>query len=209
MRFARAIQRECGGLPSLGEDGLFGLPVDALSYALSPGDKLGCGPHRVPSEAFAVVAAKGRWTDGGRYNIAGRHDERPRARGDLFDELELLVTLSSRKLCLAIPRRMRGALALFVLTMYLVGGVLHGLCDLDINNASGKTVISLIDKGVGHSEKGVVADHHCHGCFSVSVPAPAVGAAEVIPTVKIVTFFDTDRRGVPPGLDPPPPKFLT
>ena len=119
------------------------------------------------------------------------------------------MTLSSRKLCLAIPRRVRGALALFVLTMYLVGGVLHGLCDLDVTNASGRVAISLVDRGVGHSEKGVVADHHCHGCFSVSVPAPVIGAMEVMPVVKILTLFDTDRRGVQPGIEPPPPKFLT
>lgn len=119
------------------------------------------------------------------------------------------MTLSSRNLCLVIPRRVRGALALFVLTIYLVGGVLHGLCGLDVTNASGRVVVSLADKGVGHSENGVVADHHCHGCFSVSVPAPVIGAVEVMPTVKIVTSFDTDRRGVPPGIDPPPPKFLT
>lgn len=98
---------------------------------------------------------------------------------------------------------------MFVLTMYLVGGVLHGLCDLDVTHTSGSVAVSSIDKGVGHSEKGVVADHHCHGCFSVSVPAPVIGATEVMPMVKIVTFFNTDRVGVPPGLDPPPPKFLT
>lgn len=130
-------------------------------------------------------------------------------RMDLSDELEPQVTLSSRKLSLVIPRRVRGALAIFVLTMYLVGGVLHGLCNLDVTNASGGVAVSSIDKGFGHSEKGVVADHHCHGCFSVSVPAPVIGATEVMPMVKIVTFFDTDRGGVPPGLDPPPPKFLT
>lgn len=130
-------------------------------------------------------------------------------RRSLFDELEPEVRSSSRKLCLYIPRRVRGVLVLFVLTMYLLGGVLHGLCDLDVTNASGGVAVSSIDKGVGHSEKGVVADHHCHGCFSASVPAPVIGATEVMPTVKIVTFFDTDRGGVPPGLDPPPPKFLT
>jgi hypothetical protein len=30
-----------------------------------------------------------------------------------------------------------------------------------------------------------------------------------MPAVKIVTFFDTDDGGLPPGLDPPPPKLLT
>lgn len=141
--------------------------------------------------------------------VAGRHDAGSRATQQLFDELEPQVTLSSRKLCLAMPRRVRGALALFVLAVYLFGGVLHGLCDLDVTNASDRTVISLADKDSGHSEKGVVADHHCHGCFSVSLPAPAFGAMEVMPTVKVVAALDAGRRGLPPGIDPPPPKFLT
>jgi hypothetical protein len=141
--------------------------------------------------------------------VAGRHDAGSRATQQLFDELELQVTLSSRKLCLAMPRRVRGALALFVLAVYLFGGVLHGLCDLDVTNASGRSVISLADKDIGHSEKGVVADHHCHGCFSVSLPAPAFGAMKVMPAVKVVAALDAGRRGLPPGIDPPPPKFLT
>lgn len=107
------------------------------------------------------------------------------------------------------PRRLRGALALFVLTMYLIGGVFHGVCDMDVTNASGGAVISLADKAIGHPEEGVVADYHCHGCFSVSVPVTAIGEMEVMPIVKVVTIFDTDRRGLPPGIDPPPPKSPT
>lgn len=98
---------------------------------------------------------------------------------------------------------------MFVLTMYLFGGVLHGLCDFDVTNVSGKTVVSLVDKGLGHSEKGVAADHHCHGCFSVSMPAPVMGTAVVVATVKVAPVLDVVRRGLPPGIDPPPPKFLT
>ena len=111
---------------------------------------------------------------------------------------------------LALPRRLRGVLALFVLAIYLLGGVLHGLCDLDVTNAAGDAVISLADTGAaGHSDKGAIADHHCHGCFSVSIPAPAIGAADVMPTVKVMAVREVGRRGLPPGIDPPPPKFLT
>jgi len=119
------------------------------------------------------------------------------------------VTLASRQLCLAIPPRVRGTFTLFVLTMYLIGGVLHGLCVRDVTNASDKVAVSLVDKGVGHSEKGGVADHHCHGCFSVAVPAPAIGAADAMPTVAVIVAREIGRRGLSPGLDPPPPKFLT
>jgi hypothetical protein len=105
---------------------------------------------------------------------------------------------------------MRGALALFVLTAYLFSGVLHGLCDLDVTNVSGDTIIALADQGnAGDSHTGVIADHHCHGCFSVSVPAPPIGAGDVMPTEKVIASREIERRGLTPGLDPPPPKFLT
>lgn len=121
------------------------------------------------------------------------------------------MTSASRKICFAVPRRVREVLALFVLTIYLVGGVLHGLYDLDVANTdmSDRAVISMAEKGNGHSEKGGVADHHCHGCFSVSVPAPAMGTAEVMPTMKVAAALDVACRGLPPDIDPPPPKFLT
>jgi hypothetical protein len=110
---------------------------------------------------------------------------------------------------LAPPRRLRGLLALFVLTMYLIGGVLHGLCDLDVTNTSGGVVISLAEKAAGHTDKGVVADHHCHGCFSVFVPAPVMGAVETMAAAKVDVLSDIGHSGLPPGIDPPPPKFLT
>ena len=120
------------------------------------------------------------------------------------------MTSSAPNFLLALPRRLRGALVLFVLATYLFGGVLHGLCDLDITSVSGDAVISLAEKGTaGHSDSGVIADHHCHGCFSVSVPAPAIGAANVMPTEKVIASREIGRRGLTPGLDPPPPKFLT
>ena len=119
------------------------------------------------------------------------------------------VMSSAINLRLAMPRRLRAALALFVLTIYLLGGVAHGLCDLDVTNLSGDAVISLADKGVGHSEKGAIADHHCHGCFSVSVPAPVFGATNMMPAVKVMAVRAIRRRGLPPGIEPPPPKSLT
>jgi len=120
------------------------------------------------------------------------------------------VTSSGSHFLLALPRRLRGMLALFVLTTYLFGGVLHGLCDLDVTNVSVDAVMALAEKGTaGHSDSGVIADHHCHGCFSVSVPAPAIGAGDVMPTEKVIASREIGHRGLTPGLDPPPPKFLT
>ncbi len=108
-----------------------------------------------------------------------------------------------------VPRTLRGATAMFVLGMYLLAGVLHGVCDLDVTNPSSKIAVSLIDKAAGHSDKGSLADHHCHGCFSISVPFPVVAAVAAMPTVEVVPTLQVVRRGMPPGIDPPPPKFLT
>ncbi|MCK1698779.1 hypothetical protein [Bradyrhizobium sp. 144] len=80
------------------------------------------------------------------------------------------MPLSTVRFGLVLPRSLRGAMAMFVIAMYLLGGVLHGVCDLDVTNpSSSKSALSLAEKGVGHSDKGAVADHHCHSCFSVSV----------------------------------------
>jgi len=87
--------------------------------------------------------------------------------------------------------------------------MLHGVCDLDVTNPSSNVLISMDGKSTGHSEKGSVADHHCHGCFSVSVPFPAVAAIAVMPAVEVVPVVEVVRRGLPPGIDPPPPKSLT
>lgn len=120
------------------------------------------------------------------------------------------VTTSASSIGLALPRHLRAVMAMFVLTIYLLGGVLHGLYDLDVANVPSDAVVSLADKGTpGHSDKGVVADHHCHGCFSVSVPAPVIGVADAMPTATVTAEREIGRRGLAPGLDPPPPKFLT
>jgi hypothetical protein len=105
-------------------------------------------------------------------------------------------------------RSPRKIAAVFVMAMYLLAGALHTLCDLDVTSASGNTAIS-INKDVGQSEKSVVAEHHCHGCFSVSVPAPTIAEVGVVPTREAVVLRDTQGHGIAPGIDPPPPKFLT
>ncbi len=105
---------------------------------------------------------------------------------------------------LRVPRRIVAAL---VVAIYVLAGALHGLCDLDVANPSGKIVISLADKSTDHSEKGALG-HHCHGCFSVSVPAPVTAAVNIEPIRKAVVTNVVLRRGLPPGIDPPPPKYL-
>ena len=106
---------------------------------------------------------------------------------------------------LRLPHR---SLAAFVMVMFVLAGALHGMCDLDVTNPSGKIVISLADNSTGHSEKGALG-HHCHGCFSVSVPAPVTAAVNIEPAHKLLVASVGLPRGLPPGIDPPPPKYLT
>jgi hypothetical protein len=92
--------------------------------------------------------------------------------------------------------------------VYVLAGALHGFHDIDVANPFGKSFISISADG-SQSEKGIAPEHHCHGCFSVSIPAPATAAADIMPAMKLTVLGDVQRRGLPPGLDPPPPKFLT
>jgi H+/Cl- antiporter ClcA len=103
----------------------------------------------------------------------------------------------------------RKALVMVVLASYLFAGAVHSLLELDVTNATGSAIASLVDQNSGHSDPGVVADHHCHGCFSVSMPAPA-GAVVVAfeMTGRPAVQHDVRRRSLPRGIDPPPPKTL-
>ena len=96
---------------------------------------------------------------------------------------------------------------MLVMSLHLFAGALHGLYDLDVANPSG-TAVASINKDGAQSEKGIAAEHHCHGCFSVSMPAPAAAAADLKPAQDIVILREVQRCGLTPGIDLPPPKFL-
>jgi hypothetical protein len=112
----------------------------------------------------------------------------------------------SRSRILRLPRR---ALVAFVLATYLITGAMHGLCGLDVTNPSLETIMSIADKGVGHSDMGTVADNHCHGCFFMTAEPHVTTAKPVAVKTRTVAFVDIERRSLPRGIDPPPPKFLT
>ena len=99
-------------------------------------------------------------------------------------------------------------LVALVMALHRLAGALHGFYDLDVAGPSGTAVASINQDG-GRSEKGIVAEHHCHGCFSVSMPAPVTAVADLKPARDIVIPHEVQRRGLAPGIDPPPPKFLT
>jgi len=105
---------------------------------------------------------------------------------------------------------LRRIAALCVMLAYLLAGALHGACDLDVAHASaGKPEIaSLLDKA-DHSDPRGIADHHCHGCFSVAMPQlqlamiPADIVAATTWTIPLL------RTGVLSESESPPPKHLT
>ncbi len=95
------------------------------------------------------------------------------------------------------------------MAMYVLAGALHGFCDLDVAHAPGTTIIASINNDLDASEKGVAAEHHCHGCFPVSLPAPVAAAVDIEPTLKAIVPAHMLHPLVPRGIEPPPPKFLT
>lgn len=117
-----------------------------------------------------------------------------------------LFARMSRFQLLRLPRR---ALVAFVLATYLVTGIMHGLCGLDVTNPSVETIMSIADKGIGHSDMGTVADNHCHGCFSMTAEPLAVTAKPIAHEIRVIVSHDTERRGLPRAIDPRPPKILT
>ncbi len=106
------------------------------------------------------------------------------------------------------PRRL---VAVVVLMLYLLAGALHSFCGLDVVSGPRETVVSLTS-GAMHgqdSDEASGGGHHCHGCFSVSVPASLTASASAEPARALpIVFRDVERDGRKTGIDPPPPKFL-
>jgi hypothetical protein len=108
------------------------------------------------------------------------------------------------------PRPAQAVIAVFAMALYLLSGALHAACHLDVTTPSGETVLALMsDDTTGHSDTADDADHHCHGCFSVSIPAPLSASAAAEPVSIRLLQRETSASDLAPGLDPPPPKTLT
>lgn len=106
--------------------------------------------------------------------------------------------------------RFRKLAASILILVYLLGGSLHALCNLDVTKPASIAEASVsAAKDVGSSSHGVMADHHCHGCFSVSIPTPSLVSALVEPMVTTVQSKQWFGTGSIPAIDTPPPKFLT
>jgi hypothetical protein len=108
-------------------------------------------------------------------------------------------------------RKWRRLVTVFVLFIYFLTGALHRIADFDAMNASGMTVVALMNSSdhAGPSEEGAVAGHHCHGCFSLSVPGPFNVAMLLQSKRQFIMARDVMRRDSATEIDPPPPKYLT
>jgi len=107
---------------------------------------------------------------------------------------------------------LRQVMAVLCMLVYLVAGALHGACDIDVTKPvpQGTTVMSAVsDVGHNAADKAMNADHHCHGCFSVSVANPMSTSAPVAFVGLILAVAQPDLVGATPLLDTPPPKHLT
>ncbi len=102
----------------------------------------------------------------------------------------------------------RRALVMVVLASYIFAGAMPGLFERDVTNMGGATIVSLADQDPSQSDKGIVTDHHCHGCFSAALPAPLVMATVVELFTRPAVAHDIECRSLLRGIDTPPPKFL-
>ncbi|MFT4276841.1 MAG: hypothetical protein QM576_10835 [Rhodopseudomonas sp.] len=118
------------------------------------------------------------------------------------------MTLIARIFQHRLLRVSRQAIAMTVLAVYLLAGAVHGLCDLDITTGSATAIVSLPSHGGDHSDNIIAGDHHCHGCFSVSLPSPSVVATAAELATAPMHYEDAERRSVQRGIEPPPPKAL-
>ena len=107
-------------------------------------------------------------------------------------------------------RPARAMMAVFAMVLYVLSGALHAVCHLDVTTPAGDKIVAVAtDRAPGHSGKADIADRHCHGCFSVSIPAPVLASAPLEPPATIPAPPRTNAAGLAPSLDPPPPKTLT
>lgn len=108
-------------------------------------------------------------------------------------------------------KRVRRLTTVLVLILYLFAGALHAISDFDVAiSARGAVVSVLNDDAHGtETENGIVGAHHCHGCFSVSVPIQISGSAALELVRSVIAFRGEGLSDSLIGVEPPPPKFLT
>lgn len=109
-----------------------------------------------------------------------------------------------------ILRAPRGIAVVFLIVAYLLSGALHQFLDVDVTGSGGSfAVLMSSTKDTDTSDKGVAAESHCHGCFSVAVPAGAPASAMIETKAAAIPQPPSDGSDLVPGIETPPPKHLT
>lgn len=127
-----------------------------------------------------------------------------------FVERVTVLSNSAIKYGTRLMRTSRGIAAVFLIVVYMLSGALHQLLDMDVTAPGGNFVSAMSEtKDTDKSGKGIAAEHHCHGCFSVSVPAPVVVSATIEPKAAAIAPPLSRNTDLVPGVDTPPPKLLT
>jgi hypothetical protein len=98
---------------------------------------------------------------------------------------------------------------MFLIVAYLLSGALHQCFDIDVTAPEGRIVVSMTPDHTDTSGPGMVAEHHCHGCFPVSLPSPPLLAVTIGPGVAGLPRVLSRASDLVPGIDTPPPKRLT
>lgn len=96
-----------------------------------------------------------------------------------------------------------------MIVAYLLSGALHEFSDMDVTVPGGWVVAMSSIKNTDTSGKGLAADHHCHGCFSVTMPTPVLVSAGIEPKAAAIAQPLSHNSELVPGIEPPPPKFLS
>jgi hypothetical protein len=97
----------------------------------------------------------------------------------------------------------------FLIVAYLLSGALHHCFDIDVTAPEGRVVVSMTPEHTDTNGHGTVADHHCHGCFSVSLPSPPSLAVTITPEGAAIPRVLSRASDLVPSIDTPPPKRLT
>src|SRR6267142_5816786 len=105
----------------------------------------------------------------------------------------------------------RNFATILLTVVYMLVGGLHVFCDVDVTaDSAAGVIVSVSDAdggGDGHAPgRSAVGDHHCHGCFAVSVPAQVVFARPVEMASALVVRPYVHRVDATLRHDTPPPK---
>ena len=97
---------------------------------------------------------------------------------------------------------------MFLIVVHLLAGALHECFDVDVTAPKGQIVVSMSPVDTDTNGPGMVAEHHCHGCFPVSLPNPPMLAVTITPEAAATPRVLSRASDLVPGIDTPPPKLL-